>query len=334
MKYTKAMIGTLLFIGLVFGCASLSFGQGGAPPFGGLNYDKIALLDWYNANQSGAGFGTYGQPHDMAFDGASMWMSESGTVVKLRAADGACIDPCKFTVPGYNWGIAFDGANIWVVAGGNPTTVVSKLRASDGVVVKTVTLASSSIFTPMAFDGATIWVGGPGNNVTGLWAANPDDPNHPPKTTLLDTTPQSMAVDGTYIWVAGSGRVHQLAPDGHQVQEVRLNDVRPNWAVAFDGINIWVTSGDSGQGNGRVYKLRASDGAKMGWAQVGNFPVGAAFDGANIWVGGCDSHSLTKVQPSNLTTQTFGTQGWCPIGLAFDGANIWAANIGGGVGKF
>ena len=28
MKYTKAMVGTLLFIGLVFGCVSLTLAQG------------------------------------------------------------------------------------------------------------------------------------------------------------------------------------------------------------------------------------------------------------------------------------------------------------------
>ena len=47
MKYAKVIIVTLFCIGFVLGSVSLAFGQGGAPPYAGLNYEKIALLKWY-----------------------------------------------------------------------------------------------------------------------------------------------------------------------------------------------------------------------------------------------------------------------------------------------
>ena len=323
MKYTKVIIVMLLCIGFVLGSVSVTVGQG-APPSGGVNFEKLGLLDWYVANQSGAGF-SISNPHDMAFDGASMWVSAVGAVVKLQAADGACIAPCKFTVPGYNWGVAFDGANIWVVNSGG---TVSKLQASDGSVLKTIALGASD-FPPIAFDGTNVWVGAPQQIVTRLRASD----GAVLTTTTLDKEPQSIAFDGANAWVAGQGHVYKLsASDGSIVRTIDLGVHTSNYAMAFDGANIWVSSGDSGQ-NGRVFKIRTSDGANLGSAQVGQFPIGVAFDGANIWVGACDSHSLTKVQPSNFATRTFSALG-CPIGLAFDGANIWVANVNGGVGKF
>ena len=89
MKYTKVIIVTLFCIGFVLGSVSLTFGQGGAPPFAGLNYEKIALLKWYAANQS-ASFSVGGVPYGVTFDGANIWVVNGGnTVTKLRAADGA-----------------------------------------------------------------------------------------------------------------------------------------------------------------------------------------------------------------------------------------------------
>ncbi|MGC2109674.1 MAG: hypothetical protein WA655_09165 [Candidatus Korobacteraceae bacterium] len=126
MKYTKVISVTLFCIGFVLGSASLTFGQGGAPPYAGLNYEKIALLDWYAANQSTSikvGLSPYG----VAFDGANVWVTDGGSVTKLRAADGAILG--TFNVGAYGPGtLVFDGANIWVTSNGG----VTKVQASDG----------------------------------------------------------------------------------------------------------------------------------------------------------------------------------------------------------
>lgn len=49
--------------------------------------------------------------------------------------------------------------------------------------------------------------------------------------------------------------------------------------LAFDGSTMWVSS----QGDARLYKLRASDGAQLGAVENTFGPRGIVFDGTNIW---------------------------------------------------
>ena len=46
---------------------------------------QIALLRWYEANESGATFNVGSHPYGVAFDGANIWVTnqDSGTVTKL-----------------------------------------------------------------------------------------------------------------------------------------------------------------------------------------------------------------------------------------------------------
>src|SRR5271157_4595628 len=162
MKCTKVIIVTLFCIGFVLGSASLTFGQGGAPPYAGLNYEKIALLKWYAANQSGASFAVDSSASTaMAFDGANMWVTNgggatsSGGVTKLRAADGRNLGTFVVANNGDLGGVnvAFDGANVWVT---DPLVGVHKLRAADGVHLCDVNVPSP---LAVAFDGTYIFVG-------------------------------------------------------------------------------------------------------------------------------------------------------------------------------
>ena len=58
---------------------------------------QVAILRWYNANQSGLNFSTLGSVggalFGAAFDGSNIWVSnsETNTVTKLRASDGAVL---------------------------------------------------------------------------------------------------------------------------------------------------------------------------------------------------------------------------------------------------
>src|SRR5271157_6364925 len=141
MKYAKVIIVTLFCIGFVLGSVSLTFGQGGAPPYAGLNYEKIALLKWYAASQNGwsTKVGHTAEAIGIAFDGANIWATNytSNTLTKLRAADCAVLG--EISVGPNPIGLAFDGANIWVTnsneAGGGGT--VTKVRASDSAVLGT-----------------------------------------------------------------------------------------------------------------------------------------------------------------------------------------------------
>ena len=77
---------------------------------------QVALLRWYDVNQTGLAFPMGGsRAGGMAFDGENIWVLGvfSNTVTKLRASDGENLGvfPTGGSRPG---GIAFDGANIWV----------------------------------------------------------------------------------------------------------------------------------------------------------------------------------------------------------------------------
>ena len=292
---------------------------------------QVATLRWYEAIQSGPDFATGITPIGVAFDGANMWVTNSGsaTVTKLRASDGANLG--TFAVGTQPQGVAFDGANIWAANTGGDT--VTKLRASDGVCVGgACTFAVGDGPVGVAFDGANIWVANfNSNTVTKLRAS--DGACVGTCTFAVGTNPFGVAFDGANIWVANysSANVTKLrASDGACVGTCTFAVGTNPRGVAFDGANIWVANNNSNN----VTKLRASDGACVGTCifAVGTNPAEVAFDGANIWVANGSSANVTKLRASDgacVGTCTFAV-GTNPRGVAFDGANIWVTNSGSG----
>ncbi len=137
-------------------------------PQSGANFLAIALLRWYDANQT-ASFRVGMNPNGLAFDGANMWVVNysSNNVMKLAASDGTLLG--TFNVGTNPYAAAFDGANMWVV--NYVSNTVTKLRASDGALLGTfnVGIAPRSV----AFDGANMWVANyASNNVTKLRATD------------------------------------------------------------------------------------------------------------------------------------------------------------------
>src|SRR5271166_1312060 len=126
------------------------------------NPNQIGILKWYGANRI-TSFAVQNSPSCVAFDGANIWVANSGsnTVSKLRPSDGAILG--TYTVGTSPQGLAFDGANIWVA---NVSSAdVTKLRASNGTTVGTYPVGSNPQF--LTFDGANIWVANTGSaNVT------------------------------------------------------------------------------------------------------------------------------------------------------------------------
>jgi len=124
------------------------------------------LKRWYEATtHSSSTFAVGFYPYGVTFDGANIWVSNSGSnsLTKLRANDGALIG--TYAVGPLPRGIVFDGTNIWVANSGSNR--ITKLRASDGTILGTYAVG----FYPdgVAFDGANIWVANSGsNNVTKL----------------------------------------------------------------------------------------------------------------------------------------------------------------------
>ena len=160
---------------------------------GARNPLQIALLRWYEANESGVTFSVGNSPFGVAFDGANIWVANAGSnyVTKLRASDGAVLG--TFTVGSVPTGVAFDGANIWVTS---LIGIVTKLRASDGTPLGTFLVGTSP--EGVAFDGANIWVtNGGSNTVTKLRASD----GAVLGTFNVGSSPNAVAFDGANIWV-------------------------------------------------------------------------------------------------------------------------------------
>ncbi len=293
-------------------------GSGSAPT---INPMQIALLRWYDANQTGVAFGVGSAPYGAAFDGANIWITNYGdnTVTKLRANDGAILG--TFGAGTTPFGVAFDGANIWV--SNETANAVTKLRASDGFNLGSFSVGKSP--EQLAFDGTNIWVANAVDyTATKLRASDGTNQG----TFAVGNTPFGVAFDGANIWVGNlnDNSVTKLrASDGFNLGTFAVG-YAPR-GVAFDGSHMWVADPayiggpvarcsvpkfrDTGNtdlvtfnlcllnshrdpavpilcvataSDGTVTKLRASDGSNIGTFDVGGNPLGVAFDGANIWV--------------------------------------------------
>src|SRR5690348_9685185 len=109
MRLTSLAKCLLLVLALTLQCTSAAVAQTlGAGP--STNYEKVALLKWYPASQTGATISVSANPFGMAFDGANMWVTSGNSVTKLQAADGG--NPIIFVVGANPTGVAFDGTNI------------------------------------------------------------------------------------------------------------------------------------------------------------------------------------------------------------------------------
>ena len=66
-------------------------------------------------------------PAGVAFDGASIWVSNNGSdnVMRLNPSDGAIL--ATFAVGNGPFGIAFDGFNLWVANAGSNTVSTTAL---------------------------------------------------------------------------------------------------------------------------------------------------------------------------------------------------------------
>ena len=119
-----------------------------------VNPSQVAILRWYPFNISGIAFQTGTNPKALAFDGANIWVANSGdtTVTKLRASDGTLLG--TFNTGAAPVALVFDGTNIWVANHDNST--VTKLRASDGTLLGTFNTGAAPV--ALVFDGANIWV--------------------------------------------------------------------------------------------------------------------------------------------------------------------------------
>jgi len=180
-------------------------------------------------------------------------------------------------------------------------------------------------------------------------SATPDSPSgaQPPTGSLRlysssrygFSSPDSIAVDGTYIWVANlGGSVTELNADNGSLVRTLSNSsygFSSPEGIAVDGTHVWVTNlGGGANGNGSVTELNASNGSlvrTMSGASYGfNGPWGIASDGTNVWVANYGhpgiGHSVTELNASNgsLVRTIYGFK--YPFSAAVEGSHVWVAN--------
>jgi YVTN family beta-propeller protein len=105
-----------------------------------VNFNAVALLRWYQANQVPTTFPVGAGPDAAAFDGEHIWVTNNGSnsVTELQASTGAIIGTFSVGI-GPN-DVAFDGANVWVTNGQSNT--VTELQASTGNLLGTFSVGT------------------------------------------------------------------------------------------------------------------------------------------------------------------------------------------------
>lgn len=139
----------------------------------------------------------------------------------------------QFPLLGFPTGIAFDGANLWV--GNVGANILIKLWPSDGAILATYPVPDPY---SVAYDGANLWTTDcNGQAVTKI---------RPTDGAILGSFPtggcsNSLAFDGTNIWVAAHNIVKLRASDGANLGSFDIGNTpsSPSEGIAFDGTNIW-----------------------------------------------------------------------------------------------
>jgi hypothetical protein len=281
-----------------------------------INPLRVATLQWYERNRTGAGL-AFSQPGiSLVFDGSNMWTTTGASLIKFRPGDCAILGTFSTQAGGGAGALTFDGANIWVGIVDDP--LLLKFRASDGVLLGMFPLNYQS---KLAFNGEYIWA----TSSKKIVKVRPSDGAIVDQVDLGDFV-QGLAFDGnTWIWATlSSGTVVRVHTADLEVAGPYTVGANP-MGIAFDGANMWVAN----YGSNSVTKLRVSDGVNLGTINVGQNPFELAFDGASIWVTNMGNNSVTKIRASDGTVVGGFTVAAGSRGVAFDGANIWVTHYSG-----
>ena len=152
------------------------------------------------------------------------------------------------------------------------------------------------------------------------------------------STPNSVAVDGTHVWVANSytSTVVELnASDGSLVRFLAGATYRFSapGSIATNGVDVWVLNGSSGE----ITEIDAASGALVRIISPTNagysYPNRLALDGTDLWVTCNNSSSVFEFNEAtgafvrSISGPSFGLSG--PNAIATDVSHVWIANAGG-----
>ncbi len=296
---------------------------------------KVALLHWYQANESGITFIVGEEPRVICFDGSSVWVACKDRVARLRANDGEDLGGFDTRENSDIKGICFDGANIWATDFANDQVakrplVGSFLPGSD---------PSINIPRPwgICFDGTYLWVTSEEDNE--VYRIRPGDSTVIGDPIAVGNEPRDICFDGAYIWVTsrGDNSITKIRASDGEVLNTFPGLIEPR-GICFGGSYIWVAiSGyDSTiwpwpaelEQTPAVIALNRISAAPMYFKSESGNPSDICFDGESIWVTNHDLDTVTKIAVGGGFIGTFAV-GDEPMGLCFDGVNVWVTNNNG-----
>lgn len=286
--------------------------------------ERVAVLRWYETNETGIGVDLDDRPGAIAYDGKFMWVANQGdddvsgddAVTKIDAYTRKAI--ANFPVGTNPSAVAFDGENIWVANYGSNDLTKFKV---DGTKKRTLPAgAPGKGIRPvaLAFDGEFMWVVNEGDGEVVLYDVNDETIS---RTVAVGDSPSKIAFDGELMWVLNSGtrNVTRInAKTGAEVDRIKAGDGQS--ALVFDGTSMWVVD----EGDNSVTKIRASDAEILGTFDVGGSrPIAIGFDGSSIWTANRNGNNVTKFNQSDGTIIGTYSVGRTPVDIAFDGVYMW-----------
>ena len=289
--------------------------------------ERVAVLRWYETNETGIGVDLDDRPGAIAYDGKFMWVANQGdddvsgddAVTKIDASTHKIF--ANFSVGTNPSAVAFDGENIWVA--NFASNDLTKFKV-DGTKKRTLPAGGPGKGVrpvALAFDGEFMWVVNEGDGEVVLYDVKEETIS---RTIVVGDSPSAIAFDGELMWVLNSGtrnvtRVN--AKTGVEVDRIKAGDGKA--ALAFDGTNMWVVS----ESDNSVTKIRASDAEILGTFDVGGSrPIAIGFDGRSIWTVNRNGNNVTKLNLSDGTIIGTYDVGRTPVNIAFDGVYMWVVS--------
>ena len=297
----------------------------GLPQGQAISSDRLAVLGWYGATQTAAGFGlsTGGAPGGLCFDGHTMWVSVPSVPAVLGLGSPSTYgSPVSLTAAGISnpGAMCFDGLHLWIC--NSLANTISCWSFASGTDIADVTTGALPV--ACCFDGANIWVcNQTDNTVTKINAAT---------QTVVGTygtgnLPIAVVYDGHgHIWIPNQTDQSLTVLDANSGGTVNI--ISLNWTpngLVYDGLQMWVILQFSSMMNLRPVSLAGALGTALA---VNSTPQVLGYDGTSLWATN-DENTLSVLSKggTTLVNQTLvGTSTPAPNALCWDGAHMWMAD--------
>ena len=242
--------------------------------------------------------------------------------------------------------VAFDGTSIWVTISGGGVDKVAKFNRESWALEATVTLPLGADPKGILWDGKFIYVANNGNASISRIDALAATPSVVQTLQLTPgDLPTNLATDGKSIFVTnfGSSTVEKFARTT-MASSHRISVTGQPHGIVFDGHNMWIT-GFASNAVQPIYLNTLIAGTIITSSDTSRYR-GLVFDGTEVWIAYyrgscifCDTpHSeIAPIDPLNNTilrsrAKRF-SYGQTPVSAVFDGHSIWVADYDGLVNR-